>query len=310
MTPAFMKPVFPWAVLSLLAGATLWGVSWYPFRLLESQGLNGIWLSLILYASAFLGSFPRWPRFFSESIRNPRLMGILLASGGWTNIAFVLSILKGNILRVLLLFYLSPLWATLLGWIFLKEQPTRQSLLALALVLCGAMSMLLDPATGFPWPQDGADWLAISAGFGFAVSNVTVRRAAHISIATKSIMVFFGVAVLAGLWILAAGDAIPRAPLQAFSGGILLGIIGILGMTVLVQYGVTHLPVHRSSVILLFELVAAVVSQQLLTDERVTALEWVGGALIVLGAYLAATPPAGVSDGREVDQKALDRSRE
>ena len=62
---------------------------------------------------------------------------------------------------------------------------------------------------------------------------------------------------------------------------------GILVMTVLVQYGVTHMPVHRSAVIALVELVAGAVSQQLLTNEVVTAREWVGGVLIVVGAYLA-----------------------
>ena len=38
----------------------------------------------------------------------------------------------------------------------------------------------------------------------------------------------------------------------------------------------------------LIELVAGAISQQLLTDEVVTLREWVGGGLIVVGAYLAA----------------------
>ena len=39
---------------------------------------------------------------------------------------------------------------------------------------------------------------------------------------------------------------------------------------------------------MLFELVAGVVSSQLLTDEVVTGMEWLGGGLIVLGAYWSA----------------------
>jgi drug/metabolite transporter (DMT)-like permease len=65
-------------------------------------------------------------------------------------------------------------------------------------------------------------------------------------------------------------------------------VFGILLMTVLVQYGVTHMPVHRSAVIALVELVVGAVSQQILTNEVVTTQEWVGGVLIVTGAYLAA----------------------
>jgi drug/metabolite transporter (DMT)-like permease len=67
-----------------------------------------------------------------------------------------------------------------------------------------------------------------------------------------------------------------------------LGLFGILLMTVLVQYGVSHLPVHRSAVLALIELVAGAVSQQLLTDEVVTARDWVGGLLILVGAWLSA----------------------
>jgi drug/metabolite transporter (DMT)-like permease len=73
-----------------------------------------------------------------------------------------------------------------------------------------------------------------------------------------------------------------------FAGAVGLGLFGILVMTVLVQYGVTHLPVHRSAVLALIELVAGALSQQLLTDEIVSLREWAGGALILVGAYLSA----------------------
>lgn len=69
---------------------------------------------------------------------------------------------------------------------------------------------------------------------------------------------------------------------------IALGIFGILLMTVLVQYGVTHMPIHRSAVILLFELVTGAISQQLLTDEVMTATDWAGGLLIIIAAYISA----------------------
>ena len=59
-------------------------------------------------------------------------------------------------------------------------------------------------------------------------------------------------------------------------------------MTFTVQYGVTKLPVYRSAVILLFELVAGAVSSQLLTDEVMELNEWIGGGFIVLAAYLSA----------------------
>ena len=62
----------------------------------------------------------------------------------------------------------------------------------------------------------------------------------------------------------------------------------IIVMTLSVQYGVTHMPVYRSAVILLFELVAAAVSAQWLSDEVISIAEWVGGSMIVLAGYFSA----------------------
>ena len=54
-------------VTSLLIGASMWGVIWYPMRLLETQGLSGIWLTLILFAVALVVSLPRTHRRLSNS---------------------------------------------------------------------------------------------------------------------------------------------------------------------------------------------------------------------------------------------------
>ena len=48
------------------------------------------------------------------------------------------------------------------------------------------------------------------------------------------------------------------------------------------------MPVYRSAVILLFELVAAAISSQILTDEIIHLKEWVGGTFIIVAAYVSA----------------------
>jgi len=59
-------------------------------------------------------------------------------------------------------------------------------------------------------------------------------------------------------------------------------------MTLTVLYGVTSMPVHRSAVILLFELVAGAASSLWLTDEVILPREWLGGLMIITAAWLAA----------------------
>lgn len=280
-------------VASILLGASLWGVIWYPLRLLEAGGFAGVWLTLTLYATAFLASLPYTWRALPECARHPWLLLLLMLAAGWTNIAFVEAVLQGNILRVLLLFYLSPFWTVVMGRIVLREILSRNALVSLLLAMSGALIMLWDQDSGVPWPRDIADWLALSAGFAFALSNVLVRKMDDISVQMKSASVWAGVVLLALIMIPVLQLETPRLAHGIFAGAVGLGLFGILIMTVLVQYGVTHLPVHRSAVLALIELVAGALSQQLLTDEAVSLREWMGGALILVGAYLSALAAAG-----------------
>jgi drug/metabolite transporter (DMT)-like permease len=285
-TPRF----FP--VAALLFGASLWGVIWYPMRLLEGGGLGGVWLTLTLYGAALVASLPRTARAIAEFSQRPALLILLMLAAGWTNIAFVEAVLQGNIVRVLLLFYLSPLWATLMGWLFLRERISRVGFASLVVAMSGALLMLWNPIVERPWPQGKPDWMALSSGFAFALSNVVVRKLQDISIAAKSLSVWAGVVIVGVVMIAIFSLPMPHPPGSIFFSAVALGVFAIMVMTVLVQYGVTNMPVHRSAVIALFELVAGAVSQQLLTNEVVTVREWVGGGLIVVGAYLAARASA------------------
>lgn len=291
--------------LAVCFGAILWGVVWYPMRLLEAAGLHGIWLTLILYATALVAIAPFALRALAPLAWAPGGLAVLALAAGWTNIGFVQAVLEGNVLRVLLLFYLSPLWATVMGRLFLGERISPLAAASLGLASVGALVMLWNPALGAPWPEGRADWYALTAGFAFAASNVATRGVQDVPIATKLLCVFFGVTVMAGAIIGVFGLAQPAIAPTTAGAAMALGVFGILVMTWLIQYGVTNIPIYRSAVITFVELVAGAVSQALLTNEVVTLREWAGGALIVLGAYLSArsagrTSPAPAPGGERV----------
>ena len=280
-------------VLSLLLTATLWGLIWYPLRLLEAQGLSGLWLSLISYGAALaLGMVWLW-RSRADWRENAIWLGLMTLAVGWCNVAFVLAVLDGTVVRVLLLFYLSPLWALILGWLMLDEHPGTTGLIAFVLAIAGAVTMLWDPELGSPWPRDEADWLAVSSGLAFAFANVTVRKTHHLTLQTKAAAGWLGVVLVAAVWIVVVAEPVPVFSAQALSGALLLGWFGFFIMSVTVIYGVTHMPIYRSAVILLFELVVGAVSAQLLTEEQVLVREWLGGALIMGAAYMAARAQLG-----------------
>lgn len=274
-------------VLALLLGATLWGVFWYPLRLLEQNGLVGLWATLMIYGAALVVGLPvvlkrRYP------LVRPGLLLVLAVVSAWCNIAFILAILEGNVVRVTLLFFLSPLWTVILSKFILDEPLTRSARITLLLALVGALIMLWDSEMGVPWPQGQADWLALSSGFAFALANVLIRKMHDVEIWVKTVSTWCGAVTLSAVWILVAGIALPAVEPEVVVGALSLGAVGMVLMTLVVLYGVTHMPAHRSAVILLFELVVGAVSAQLLTDEHVMLNEWGGGLLIVLAGWYAA----------------------
>lgn len=273
-------------VCALLLGATFWGVVWYPLRLLEMQGVDGLWGALIIYGTAsllglsILGSRRALPR---------PLGGLLLLAfaSGWCNVTFIIAMLQGNVVRVLLLFYLAPLWTVLLARLMLGEVLSKPARMTMMLAFAGAMVMLWDPATGLPWPRGAADWLALGSGFAFALGNVTVRRLQQVPVWDKCAVGWLGGGVMAAAWLFAVQPAPPETA-AAVAGAAALGLFGIVFMTFAVIYGITHMPAHRAAVILLFELVIGAASAQWLTDEPVRLNEWAGGALILIAAWIAA----------------------
>lgn len=278
----------------LLFGATVWGIIWYPYRLLEQAGLSGAFASAVTYGIALivgcLWFSPRWRR---GALRVPIALFPLALAAGWANLSYVLAVIDGEVMRVLLLFYLSPLWTLLLARLLLDEKTGRRGMCVIVLSLTGAFVMLWNPAQGFPVPRGVAEWLGLSSGLGFALTNVLTRRATWLTLEQKSFAVWGGVTVLALIFL--PFDTTPLPELSQISEQHWLLILGLgcilMVTTLMVLYGVTHTPVTRAAVIFLFELVVAATAAWWLAGEVLTPREWVGGAMIILATIFA--PPQG-----------------
>ena len=277
--------LFP--ILALLFGATMWGLVWYPIRFFEAQGLHGLWSSALMYLGTFIVAIPILYKGWREWLKSPVLFFMMAIATGWTNVAFILAILDGNIVRALLLFYLSPIWATLLSYFFLGEHLSRRSIVVLLIAMVGAVIMLWDESLGFPAPQSTADWLALSSGIAFAITNVLIHKLDKATVMVKTATGWLGVFVVAFVLIYFTGEQV-TAPVSIMWWAVLLGAAVMTLMNIAVVYGVTHMPVHRSAIILLFEIIVGAVSSLMLTDEVIHYREWVGGGLVMLAAYLTA----------------------
>ena len=268
---------------ALLVGASLWGIVWYPFRLLAAAGLDGLWATVFGYGFALAVGLAAFPRDAMGLRRMPPLAFLMAAAIGWSNLLFVLGILEGEVMRVLLLFYLAPLWTVPIARVLLDERLGFEGLAVMALALAGAVTMLWRPEIGFPWPSQRAEWMGVAAGFLFALGNVLVRRLQAMTDAGKSIAIWAGVTIAGLVHLSASAIDAPRALSIALAEGWLVAGTGaaLVVMSLAIQYGLARLPANRAVVILLFELVVAAIASWFLAGETLRTQDWIGGLLIV-----------------------------
>lgn len=279
------------ASLALTLNALVWGVSWWPFRQLESAGLHPLWATALIYSFALLCVLTLQPRALLSFGSTPGLWLLALASG-LTNIGFNWAVTIGDVVRVVLLFYLMPAWVVLLARPLLGEKPRPAALMRLVLALAGVLMVLKTPGIAWPVPQNLPDYLALMGGFSFALTNIMLRKLSDAPSASRMVGMFAGGAVFASAvaaWGAAAGWVTPLpAPSSAW-----LPLAGLLAVAFLVgnmalQFGAARLRATTTSLIMLSEVLFASASSVWLGAATLqTHVLW-GGALIVAAALWAA----------------------
>jgi drug/metabolite transporter (DMT)-like permease len=287
--------------LALVFNAFVWGVSWWPFRELNTLGLHPLWATALIYAlSALVITLTRpaaWRSLFSV----PALWVLVLASGT-TNAAFNWAVTIGDVVRVVLLFYLMPLWAVLLARLLLHERLTPGALARVALAFIGAMVVLWPAAgAGWPLPRNLAEALGVVGGFSFALNNVMLRREAAQPESARALAMFVGGAIVAGGLALALGPGtVPRPAGTAWLAGALALALFFLASNLALQYGAARLAAQTTAVIMLTEVLFASASALALGAGRLDAPLVVGAVCIIGAALLAAragVPSSATSPG-------------
>ncbi len=278
------------AALALLLNAITWGVSWWPFRQLQNLGVHPLWGTAIIYMVALVLLLTVRPQAWRGFAHYPGLWVLLIASG-LTNIGFNWAVTVGDVVRVVLLFYLMPAWVVMLAWPLLGERPTAPSLLRLALALLGVVVVLKTPDSPWPWPQTMADGLALMGGLCFALTNVMLRRLHQAPPASGMLAMFGGGAVMAAV---VAQLGVQQGLVDALPpmAGQWLGWVGALSLFFLVgnvglQYGAARLSASATSIIMLSEVVFASSSAVLLGAGELSLRIVLGGSLILLASLLA-----------------------
>ena len=283
-------------VLALLFNAFVWGVSWWPFRFLHQHGLHPLWATALMYVLAVATLLVLRPQVLQLARQHPALWLLALATG-LTNVCFNWAVTVGDVVRVVLLFYLMPAWSVLLAWKVLGDVPTRMAVVRLALAFAGVVLVMLPSGTGLTRlasDLSGADVLALTGGFTFAVTNVLLRRLYRVPGSARMLAMFGGGALMATLGasagMLAGIVAAPPALAPAWVVVALALTLAFLLGNYALQYGAARLAAGTTALVMLSEVLFASVSSWWLAAAELAPRTLVGGALIVLAALLATLP--------------------
>jgi drug/metabolite transporter (DMT)-like permease len=276
------------AITALITNAFVWGVSWWPFRFMEGAGLHPLWSTGLMYAAVLLAVTLYKTSVWTELFKSRGLWLLALASG-FTNVGFNWAVTVGDVVRVVLLFYLMPAWALLLARWILKEPMTRQGLLRLGLAVIGVLLVLKNPDMAWPVPSSAADWLALGGGFSFALTNVLIRKLDKSTETGRLFAMFAGGAIIAlavgvlGAW----AQVVPALP--NFSWSLALAVLGMGAVFLLgnlaLQYGASRLKSSTTSLVMLTEIIFASLSAVWL-GAAVLEARVLWGALLIFSAAL------------------------
>ncbi len=273
-----------WPTLAILASTLLWGTWWIPLRKLDALGFGSIWSTA---SGLMVPLLVMLPVLFIHRRR--------IASGGWPLIlgAFFFAcaiamyaegILRGQVARVILLFYLTPVWSTLLARFMLNQPITGRRILTLLFGLTG-MLVILEVDNTSPLPRDMGEWLGLASGVAWGLAMAYTQRMPTHPVADKVALQFiFAVLIFASLTAIPGGREWSTAfDITATTLCWLLGFAFIWNLPVvwLTFYGGSKIEPGRVAILLMMEVAIGIATASLFTDEPFGPREFTGAILIM-----------------------------
>ncbi|MGI9355917.1 MAG: DMT family transporter [Rhizobiaceae bacterium] len=282
------------ASLSIAAGAGFWGLFWIPLRYLDANGVTGLWSVAMALASGAVFSIPAALYWGQSGLKLSRGMITIGLGIGCSAVLYFAGVVLSDVIRVIFLFYLLPIWATLTAWMIFGERIRAMQLASIALALAG-LWLLLGGDGGLPLPRNLGDWFGLAAGLLWGLSLTLIKGNPGLDPFANSAAPFvIGAPIAIGLGALIhiaapdAGQALPEAdamlamlPVSLLFGALLLWP-AMLGQV----WGARHVSAPTAALLTMTEILVATVSAWLLIGSSLTPLSLLGGLIIVLAAII------------------------
>ncbi len=271
--------------LALSAG--VWGLYWLPLRSIEELGVSASW-SVVLFNACPLVVLVPLLLFNYQQLKG--LVGPTIVAGLMIGIAFNLyanGLLETTVARATLLYYLTPIWSTLLGVVWLSEPLTKARIIAIGVALIG-LFLLLSNANSSNQALNIGDLYSFMSGIFWAIGVSVLNRWATIPILPLLACTFLATTLFSAL---TAGllSANPVPDLQAVKMALpaaAFWAIFIFVPSFFIIFRISQLLFPgRVGILTMTEAIVAIVSAAILIpEESMLLLQWLGaGAIIMAG---------------------------
>lgn len=276
--------------LAIFISAALWGLYWIPLRAIENMGIPGSWTVPFFNACPLLVLIPLFIFYFK--IIQGNWMVTLLASImiGFAFSFYAYGLLETTVIRATLLFYLSPIWSTVIGVVWLKEKFTKARVISIFIGLLG-LFFLLSPNNLSNQSLNIGDLFSILSGFCWGVGGSILKRNSNtVSIISLATLLYLSTTIISIIFAtLFYADPLPNlASIKSAFPTAAFWSIFILSPGFIVIFKVSQILFPgRVGILMMSEVIVACISASIfLPEETMVIIQWFGVIGIVSAALV------------------------
>ena len=268
--------------------SALWGLYWLPLRHLEKQGIDSGWAILLINAPAAIAAafYLLWhfKRYKAELLR-AFLIGLFTGLG---LALYASGLIHSSVVRATLLFYLTCVWSTLIGFIWLAERANWQRWAAIFSGLAG-LALIASGGSNAATLNIG-DLFALFSGISWAIGAAMIKRFNQTPVPSIVTFQIFFTCIFALLLASLVGKvALPAVSTIVDLSPIILtfSFIVVLPTSAAIFWAQKFLFPGRVGLLMMSEVLVAIVSASiLLPEESMSIIEWAGATLIICACLI------------------------
>ena len=275
------------ALLIIFLASSFWGVLWVPMRHIEAMGLTGLWVVVLFHFLPALAILPLIVKTMPSSRRDWGRAAVAGALMGAGFALYSLGLVVASVTKTVILFYMTPIWSTVIAYFVLRERAGWGRWLAIAAALVGCT--LVTGVSRDELRFDPADLLGLLSGLFWALGSVMIRRYDGLNFVHVSFLQYLFGGIMALLAALYLGDPIPQlnAVLQAIPPAFLAAVVVFLPSVLLIFRIMQYVSPGLVGILMLSEALVAAVSAAFWLGETLSSMQWIGvGAILTTGVFI------------------------